>query len=542
MGVSIIHDLIGGSNKAKHPGTMGSAMSVNMYQETNGGVTYQKSVAGIRHLKELNTILNGCHGTYVASVGLQKNGFEPDMFVVCNDTIYRVDYAMNRYEIGKVKGDSYPVFAESGGVRPFLLVADGESLQAYNLKEGGQFKQIGLPAPIDGSRNTIEPTFVQVVNGCIIVNDSKSGYTYYSGIEYPLSTDTRNLLKKDADGNVVYEPDGITPMYYQVDTFEHVFEDDYGTRCYKNGESNADAVNGLYSLGSNLIVFGPKSVEFWQRGASEYETWTRTSYTYNKEIGLDAPKSIASVNNTVFFVSNGNNAGRAIFAINGTSITKISDTWVDELLYDAETPSMCGYSYSFSNHSFYCLHIPMKHGTDRTICFDVNTNLWSERTSRNPKTGKDEAWNCVYPVWFQGMLVFGHLKDANLVYLDDDYHMEDLTATTKVPLIRRRQSPVVMNNYQNFILDEVGIEMNCGAIKDYNINPQIQLEISEDGGNTFTNTILENCGKSGEYFYRVRFLALGMQRLCVLRVTFSEDMDLTLTNASIRTTPLSYTM
>ena len=42
--VSVISNLIGDQNKAKFPSTMGSALSINMYQESNGQVVYQKSV------------------------------------------------------------------------------------------------------------------------------------------------------------------------------------------------------------------------------------------------------------------------------------------------------------------------------------------------------------------------------------------------------------------------------------------------------------------------------------------------------------------
>lgn len=540
MAITVISDLIGGQTKGKFPSTMGSALSINMYEESNGGTKYQKSVPGIRHLKELNATLNGCHGSYVASVGLTKNNSAPDMFFVSNNTVYRIDYAMNRSIIGYVAGDSYPTFAETGGERPFLLIADGSSVQAYNLKEGGLLQELGLPDRINEQGVKIKPSSVQVVNGSIIVNDRGTGYAYYS-IPYPLSNEKRDMLDI-VNGQVQYKADGITPKYVQKDSTSVVFLDDFGTQQYKNGESSSDSITALYAIGSNLIVFGPKSIEFWQRGSTEYETWTRTSYTFNRELGLDCEKSIASVNNSVFFVSNGMNAGRAIFAINGTEFTKISDTWIDDLLVQADTGHMIGYSYSRSNHAFYCLYIRFKDGSARTLCYDASTNKWAERSSRDYRTGKDKAWNCVYPVWFNNMTIFGHLNDSQLVYLDDEYHREDINKTETVPLIRRRQSPVVLSNYQNFILDEVGIELNTGTIKDYEANPKIQLEISEDGGNSFTNTLLEECGKTGQYFYRVRFLSLGMQRLCVLRITFSEDMDLTLTNASIRTTNLSYTM
>lgn len=541
--VSVISNLIGGQTKAKFPSTMGSAMSINMYSETNGDIKYQKSVPGIKYKTTLTQASNaGAHGSFVASVGLNSNNNEPDAFFVVNNTLYRVDYGWEIEALGTVAANSYPCFAETGGERSFLLVADGVNLFAYNLKEGGSLIALGLPDRITEDGVKIKPTSVQVVAGSIIVNDSGSGYAYYS-IPYPLSQETREILQTDENGNVQYdENDGITPLYTEVESKDYVFLDDYGLPQYKNGESNSDSITALYAIGSNLIVFGPKSIEFWQRGSEEYETWTRTSYTFNKEIGLETATSISSVNNGVFFVSNGMNAGKAVFVINDTSFTKISETWLDDILDNCDTSNIVGFSYSRSNHAFYCLYIPEYNGKSRTFCYDANTQEWSERSSRDYSTGKDKAWNLVYPVWFNGLTVFGHINDGHIVYLDDNFHKEEISSTQTVPLIRRRQSPVIMSNYQNFILDELGIEMNTGTIKDYTVNPKIQLEISEDGGYTFGNTLLEECGKVGQYFYRVKFLGLGMQRLCVLRITFSEDMDLTLTNASIRVTNLSYSM
>lgn len=538
--VNVISDLIGGQSKAKFPNTMGSAMSINMYSEMNGQVKYLKSIPGIKYKLTLNAIKNcQCQGSYVASVGLNENHNMADAFFVVNDVLYRVDYSWNFFALGFVASGAHPTFAETGGERPFLLIADGVNLFAYNLKEGGDLISLGLPDRHTADKVKIKPTHVQVVSGSIIVNDAGTGFAYYS-IPYPLSNEQREVYEKDDEGNIVY--DGMKPKLTPVDSTQYVLLDDYGLPQYKNGESNSDAITALYSIGSNLIVFGPKSIEFWQRGSDDFETWTRTSYTFNKEIGLDTPTSISSVNNSVFFVSNGMNAGRAVFAITGTNFSKISETWLDDILDHSETTNIIGFSYSRSNHAFYCLYIPNADGKSRTFCYDVSTKEWSERSSRDYNTGADKAWNLIYPVWFNNETVFGHIKDGNLVYLDDNFHKEEISKTKVVPLIRRRQSPIIMSNYQNFILDEIGIELNTGTINDYGITPKLQLEISEDGGYTFGNTLLEECGKVGQYFYRVRFLGLGMQRLCVVRVTMSEDMDLTLTNASIRTTALSYSM
>jgi len=456
--------------------------------------------------------------------------------------LYRVDYKWAVECLGSVNTGSYPTFAETGGERPLLLIADGVNLFYYNLKEGGSLHYINLPDRINEQGAKIKPTHVQVVSGSIIVNDSGSGYAYYS-IPYPLSQTTRQVYKI-VNGEVQYKPDNITPDTETVQSDQYVFLDDYGTPLYKNGESNSDAISALYAIGSNLIVFGPKSIEFWQRGdAEQYQTWVRTSYTFNREVGLDSPKSVASVNNNVCFVSNGMNAGRAVFAIAGTEFQKISETWLDEILDNSDTDNAIGFAYSRSNHAFYGLYIPnAQNKRSRTFVYDFSTKQWAERSSRNFKTGRDSAWNLIYPVWFDNRTVFGHIEDGELVYLDDNFHKEEVNENETVSLIRRRQSPVILNNYQNFTFDELGVELNTGTITDYEVNPKVQLEISEDGGNSFGNTILEECGKTGQYFYRVRFLNMGIQRLCVVRLTFSENMDVTLTNASIRVSPLGFSI
>lgn len=540
--VSVISNLIGNQAKAKFPSTMGSALSVNMYTESNGEIKYQKSVPGIRWIKQLEETIEGCHGSFVSSTGLDSNKNLAEAFFIVHSKVYRVDYKWQVECIGSVATGSYPTFAETGGERPLLLIADGSNLFYYNLKEGGNLKSISLPNRITEEGVKIKPSCVQVVSGSIIVNDKGTGYAYYS-IPYPLSQETREILKV-INGQVVYKNDGITPEYETVQSDQYVFFDDFGAPQYKNGESNSDSINGLYAIGSNLIVFGPKSIEFWQRGDAEsYQTWVRTSYTFNREIGLDSPTSLASVNNKVCFISNGMNAGRAVFAIQGTEFVKISETWLDNILDKSETNNAIGFAYSRSNHAFYGIYLPNAEGKkSRTFVYDMNSQEWSERSSRNFKTGKDLAWNLIYPVWFNNLTVFGHIADGELVYLDDSIHREEINENETVALIRKRQTPVILNNFQPFTFDELGIEMNCGTIEDYTIDPKIQLDVSEDGGYTFNNTILEQCGKVGQYFYRVRFLNLGMQRLCVVRVTFSEDMDLTLTNSSVRISPLLFSI
>ena len=76
-----------------------------------------------------------------------------------------------------------------------------------------------------------------------------------------------------------------------------------------------------------------------------------------------------------------------------------------------------------------------------------------------------------------------------------------------------------------------------GTWEDYDLEPEMLLEVSDDGGMTFGNVLSESMGATGDYSHRVRFHALGYNRLCVLRLTYSHPTSLELTACSQRVTP-----
>ncbi len=101
-------------------------------------------------------------------------------------------------------------------------------------------------------------------------------------------------------------------------------------------------------------------------------------------------------------------------------------------------------------------------------------------------------------------------------------------------MIRHRQGQVIVNQNAPFVFLELAVECNTGTYGDYQERPYLQLEISKDGGNSWGNVRQASLGLAGQYSHRVRFLNLGRNRLCVIRITFSEPMDFVLTNCSIR--------
>lgn len=525
----ITYSFVGSTAKTKNPNIQGAAISRNMFSGFNGSKDdarrFMQSCPGIKYLMSLGDDAQ-IDGMYVPSTGLTETNFAPSLFVAYKGNIHRIDNAYNDEVIGEYTSGNVVQFAESGGERAILLWVDGVSIHGYDLKNG-QTVDISLPKRI--TENVyIRPTHIAVVSGSIVLNDLGSGYVYYS-IPYPLSQETRNVFDI-VDGKVQYEDDQITVKTRPVDSGEYCFLDNYGVQKYFNAESSSDKVTAVYSVGSLLTLYGPSSIEFWQRGDAESsQTWQRTSYTINKEQGLEAKYSLASVNQTQFCIGTGKANAKCILMIDGTKVSKISDEWLDRILNENEIANTRAWTYSKNNHTFYIFTI-----ANETYCYDVMTGEWHIRSSRNFYTSKNKPYMPLYAAWFNNKIITGCCENGNLYILDDNYYREDFNSTDSLPLYRVRQTPVITADYRPFSIFELSLECNAGHMEYYEHEAKALLQISNDGGYTFGNVIESSLGQRGEYWARLKWLNLGMVRQCVLKVMFSEDSDFVISDSTLR--------
>lgn len=538
---SVIDAFVGGHDKAIYPNIEGAAISQNLITEVNGKNKYIRSLYGKKFFKQMTTSKLSCNGSFYASVGLTTENRLPSSFWVFGSFVYEVRPSGNVVKIltGHMDSEYGWSFVESGGERPFLLICDGNTLYAYNLYTG-ELKLIQMPLGITGE--TIVPGSVSCLGGSIIVSDKNTGYAYYSQ-PYILSNDTMEILRKDSDGNVVYN--GTKPYYDEVSVWTgNIFYDMYGSLQYKNAESSSDSIVCLKAVGDVLTVYGRSSIEFWTRSDAEGMTWIRTNYTSNNSLGLKNARTVGVFNNIQGFLGAGNRNGFGVYIIQGTDIEKISPVWLDELLFKSTLVSVFSYGYSYSNHSFYCIHF--KDDKDRLRCFayDILSGDWHERVSLNTNDLKLESTHYVYPVFTrEGQLLYGsfNTKKASSIYESrKDYWYEDLTDNQKVSFVRARQTPIIIDSEREFILNALSVEGNFGNCDRRNITPEGMLEISRDGGYTYGNSLVRALPRTGDYKWRVQWNGLGMVRNCVIKFSTSSPIDLCLQNASMAVVSLGY--
>ena len=522
--------LLGGTNRARHPATQGSEWSCNMFLETSGKNTYLASVPGLQHYRSIGS--GRCRGAYTSSIG--KHGDPEEAFVVFGNVLYRIDYTENVERLGYVaSGSSRVTFAETGGLRPFLLVADGTNLWCYNILEGGELTRIPLPARVTGDGDVIKPTHVAVISGSIVVNDSGTGFCYYS-IPYPIQKDTREVYHIE-NGQVIYTDDTrLQVETIEVNSLDYVFFDDDGATLTFNAQTNSDAIQAIAAVGSHLYLFGTKTVEIWQRGNGDGETWVKTSYTTNASNGIQCPYSIAICGSTLYYLGSGESYAKGIMKVDGNTYTKISDDWLEAKLLQERSDTVYAFAYALGSHNFYVLQLPT---VGETWVYDTDTNEWHQRTSRDKISGVEIQWRVAAMLWFNGRF-FAFCHDGNAYLHSEDWWYEDYGTEKSIPMTRHRQGAVIVNENAPFVFNELAVECNVGHWDGaYRLSPKLLLEVSNDGGNTFGNVRSCSMGHEGQYSHRVRYHNLGINRLCVLRLTYSHPTALELTSVSERITP-----
>jgi len=523
----VLSNLVGSSYRDKFPALKGAELSVNLYPGKNGKNTYMESLPGLQLLENVG---GKCRGCYVSTIGLEETHSTEDMFAVMGNVLYRFDLNGNKTKIGNVANNGNRIsFAETGGPRALLLIADGANLFYYNLLEGGGLHPIQLPERITERGGTINPTFVSVVEGCIVVNDAGSGYVYYSPISYPLASDTREMYQMDGD-SPVYDEDGVTVLKETVPSDEHVFENDYHVQQYESPYSSSDSVNAIYSCQNLLYVFGPKSCEIWQRDTSENGGWIRVSYSVQSSFGLEAPYSVASCGNTLYFVASGAQYGKCVMAATGTQFKKISEDWLDEKLLSESTDSAYAYCYSVGEHQFWVLQM---NSLAQTWAFDALDSGWHQRISRDSRSGAEIQWRASAVAYFHEKF-YAFTSDGCKCGFHRDYWYEDFPDGTRLPMIRHRISPVITSDLKPFVIEYLSVECNVGTWDDYTLKPMMLLEVSHDGTNTWSNVRSASLGRTGDYAHRVQWFNLGYGRLQAIRLTYSHPTDLVLTFASVR--------
>lgn len=423
-----------------------------------------------------------------SSLPLLGDGFQPiygmivmveDLYVVCGLTVYKVDSGKNITLLGFMSTTPGRVMMTENGTQVTILTESGVAY--YCTATAGSLLQITDP-------NYQLSNSVCTIDGYTIFTKKNSQVFFISALN-----DTSTYLALD----------------------------------FASAEAESDNLTVCLNYLRQLYLIGTKSIEVWYDTGNNTFPFERIDGALIKR-GTRAKYSAVSDMTGAYWLGD----DKIVYQATGYVPARISHFGVEKAI---ESYSIIDDAFAFiytqDGHKFYVLTFPSE---KKTWVYDITTQLWHERSSRNPVSFQNEAWLANCHASFNGQELVGDANTGNIYQLD-------LTAKTENgnPIVSEVVSILQFYNYDRVAFNRLSLWMNTGVGIDgdqQGSNPVAQLAISTDGGRTYSNEIPQLIGEIGAYETEIMWNQLGWGRSIVFKLIISDPIFIGIAGAYLQIT------
>lgn len=280
---------------------------------------------------------------------------------------------------------------------------------------------------------------------------------------------------------------------------------------FATADGDPDALIRIAALQAQFYLFGEKTIEVWQDNGGADFPYSRS---FVIPIGLLASNSVATVAETFAWVAN----DRTVRLLgSGDSASVISTPKVESDIQDIEDPSTIrAASWSSRGHTFYSLTCPQW-----THIYDTRMQKWHERQTYGRKN-----WRIAFVLAFGTKLIAGDADTGALFEMSPNFKDD-----AGDPLISYVIPPTVHAFPQrvshNALYLDVQRGVGTGQGLPQDVDPEIMIEWSHDGGETYKTQRKIKLGKQGKNLTRIRTNRLGQapENGRVYRFSWSAKVD-----------------
>lgn len=286
-------------------------------------------------------------------------------------------------------------------------------------------------------------------------------------------------------------------------------------------DSSPDTLIGVIANNQQLYLLGSRTTETWQltgaSGVSPFEPIPGRSVN----IGCVAAGTIQRLAGTFLWLGANDQGGGIVYSMENETPTRKSTHAIEYRLQQlGDLSSSTALAWQENGHQFYALNCP---GANTTWVLDLTTSQWSEFQSM--QNGTISRYFGQTHAFLNGTHMMGDYRNGNIYAVDQTYYGDN-----DQPLRRIRQTPHSSRGVQMLFYSTLQIDCQPGA-GTLTVNPRYVLEISRDGGFTWSNPMYAYAGLVGEYLSRARFNRLGRGRDLVFRVTCDDAVNVVFLNA-----------
>lgn len=245
------------------------------------------------------------------------------------------------------------------------------------------------------------------------------------------------------------------------------------------------------------------------------------------QIGLAARYSLSIGINTLRWLGRSSRGGAVVYRMDGYGGTRISTHAIEATLAGgANLADAEALTYDQEGHLFYALTCPsvtVQGYIGWSPCWDETEQEWHTRAGWQSTTGDYIGWRVRGHAFIGATHVVGSRDGPQMYALDLETYTDDGAIIRAV-----RRAPYLGAEKDWVFLDEVelGIEAGVGLVTGQGSDPQYLLNLSKDGGKTWTSAGAGRLGAIGETLTRTFWTRLGRARLdrLVLEVVITDPV------------------
>lgn len=262
---------------------------------------------------------------------------------------------------------------------------------------------------------------------------------------------------------------------------------------------------GLASDHGELVVFKDSSISFWyENGAATGIPFARVPQLFLETGAVNAQTIVTGIAERLIFLGRDEDATLAVFSMAGRQVQRISTPAVDYQIAQYANPSEAyAFKASMAGHPLYVIRFP---GV-ATWAYDASINEWHQWQSYG--LPDYDATHCA-------------LSGSDLYVMKDDGAVSRLSLTLYQddgnPIIYRRVSAPYERQGRPFCMDWLELDCETGSAS-IDTSAVVSLELSRDGGRTWSSPRNASLGAAGDTHRRVKWTGLGMARDVVFRIT-----------------------
>lgn len=288
----------------------------------------------------------------------------------------------------------------------------------------------------------------------------------------------------------------------------------YNALDYGTAEADPDDTVAPVVFKNQLFIGGSQTMEAFQNVGGADFPFQRSGLFLSK--GISSPFSPVLAQDTFMWVGGGENESPAIWAFTGNTAEKVSTTAIDTLL-QREPNIDTVFSWSYAQKGAYFVGFVL---TETVLVFDMISKRWHERKSMIAGDLSRFRANSVIQAYDK--VLVGDSVDGRVGELDIDLYTEygeEIHRTIST-------QPFVNDNVgEPMFINSIELTVESGVGDSTTPDPQIGMDVSRDGGKTYTDKRFRSLGKVGEYDHRVIWRRLGrIPRFVVLRFTMTDPV------------------